>query len=116
MYLFFAYAELASFYVVGYDNHGRFPIRYSLVKKFFVYSFYTLLVFFVFIYVSMVWFSLVWAVLAAILNPSVFLPYSTAALTLITTITAKNIYYKRMLDNLTKNFDKIIVEKIGTAF
>ena len=81
-----------------------------------MYSFYTAIVIFVFLYVAMLWFALVWAVLAAILNPSVFLPYTTAALTLIATFTAKYVYYKTKFENLTKNFEKIVKEKVGALF
>jgi hypothetical protein len=38
--------------------------------------------------------ALVWAVLAAILNPSVNLPYAAAAVTLIGTIGAKYVKFK----------------------
>lgn len=47
---------------------------------------------FCFLYFSILWFALVWAVLACIFNPSVYLPYSAAALTLFATVTAKYKY------------------------
>jgi hypothetical protein len=61
----------------------------------------------------MLCFALVWAVLAAVLNPSVFLPYTTAALTLIGTVTSKYIFYKGQYDKFMKTFDKIVKEKFG---
>jgi len=36
----------------------------------------------------MLWFALVWGILAAIINPAVFLPYTAAAITLVTTISS----------------------------
>jgi hypothetical protein len=38
---------------------------------------------------SMMWFALTWAVLAAIFNPSIYLPYSAGSLTLMATLNAK---------------------------
>jgi hypothetical protein len=48
---------------------------------------------FIFFYLAMFCFALVWAVLAAVLNPSIFLPYSAAALVLIGTVTAKYLFF-----------------------
>ena len=105
VYLFFAYVELLSFYLTGLDNQGKFPVQYTWVKRFFMLSFYLSILVFLFLYLAMLVFALVWAVLAAILNPSVFLPYTTAALTLIATCTSKYVYFKTKLMNLRKNFD-----------
>ena len=113
VYLFFAFVELISFYLTGLDNQGKFPVRYSFVKKFFMYCFYALMGFFCFLYVAMLWFAFVWAVLAGVLNPSVFLPYTAAALTLIATITAKYAYFKAKFDDLYTNFEAVVKEKLG---
>ena len=78
-----------SFYLAGYDNNGKFNVKFTLMKKFFMYSFYLSLCFFLLLYFSMLWFALVWAILASIFNPSVYLPYSAAALTLVATVTSK---------------------------
>ena len=67
-------------------------------------SFYFTLGTFIFFYLAMLWFALVWAVLAAIINPSVFLPYTAAALTIVGTITSKYIYYKNKFENYVKSF------------
>jgi hypothetical protein len=88
-YLIFALVELVSFYLAGYDNNGKFNVKFTLMKKFFMYSFYLSLCFFLLLYFSMLWFALVWAILASIFNPSVYLPYSAAALTLVATVTSK---------------------------
>ncbi len=91
---------MLSFYLTGYDNNGKYPVKYSMSKRIIMISFYVTVGFFLFIYVAMLWFALVWALLAAILNPSVFLPYTAAALTLIATFTAKFVYYKTKFEGL----------------
>jgi hypothetical protein len=88
VYMIFALVELVSFYLAGYDNNGKFNVKFTLLKKFFMYSFYMSLCFFLLLYFSMLWFVLVWAILASIFNPSVYLPYSAAALTLAVTVTS----------------------------
>ena len=112
-YMIFALIELVSFYLTGYDNNGKFNVKFTLLKKFFTYSFYLSLAFFLLLYFSMLWFALVWAILASIFNPSVYLPYSAAALTLLATVTSKYQYILARLGNLSKELDSIIVEKIG---
>ena len=108
VYLVFAYIEVLSFYLTGYDNNGKFPVKYSSAKKYFMFAFYLTLGVFLFIYVAMAWFVIVWALLAAILNPSVFLPYTAAALALLGTISAKLIFYRTKFEDLTKNFTQLI--------
>jgi len=88
-YMVLAILELTSYYLTGYDNNGKFNVKFTLVKKFSMYSFYISICVFLFMYFSMLWFALVWAVLAAIFNPSVYLPYSAAAITFMATVTAK---------------------------
>ena len=97
----------------GYDNNGKFKVKYSLLKKFFTYSLYLSLIFFALLYFSMLCFVLVWAILASIFNPSVYLPYSAAALTLIGTVTSKYQQIEARFRNLTKELERIIMEKIG---
>jgi hypothetical protein len=80
--------------LTGYDNNGKFNVLYTVPKRFIMLSFYFALGFFLYLYISLLWFALVWAVLAAIFNPSVFLPYTAAALTLIGTFTAKYVSMK----------------------
>jgi hypothetical protein len=87
--MIFALLELVSYYLTGYDNHGKFTVRYTFMKRVLLLTFYFLLLFFLLAYFSMLWFALVWAVLASIFNPSVYLPYSAAALTLMATVTSK---------------------------
>ena len=89
VYMIFAYVELVSFYMTGYDNMGKFKVKFTRLKKLFTYSFYVSLAFFLLLYFSMLCFALVWATLAGIFNPSVYLPYSAAALTLVATVTSK---------------------------
>ena len=60
VYLLFAYVEVLSFYLTGYDNNGKFPVRYSLVKKVLMFAFYTTLGLFLFLYFAMLWFVRVW--------------------------------------------------------
>jgi len=79
-------------------------------------SFYVSIAFFLFIYIAMLWFVLVWAVLAAILNPSVFLPYTAAALTLIGTFAAKFVIYKSKFEELQKSLQKVVMDKLGETF
>jgi hypothetical protein len=112
-YLMFALVEVVSFYLTGYDNNGKFKVKYSLLKKFFTYSLYLSLIFFALLYFSMLCFVLVWAILASIFNPSVYLPYSAAALTLIGTVTSKYQQIEARFRNLTKELERIIMEKIG---
>ena len=100
VYLFFAYVEVLSFYLTGLDNNGKFSVHYTHIKKFFMYGYYLSVSVFLFLYIAMLWFALVWAVLASILNPSVFLPYTAAALTLVATITAKSVEYRKKYENL----------------
>jgi len=100
VYLFFAYIEVFSFYLTGYDNQGKFTVQYTKVKRFFMIAFYVAIGIFLFLYVAMLWFTLVWAILAAIFNPSVFLPYTAAALTLVGTITAKLVQAKDKLESV----------------
>ena len=116
VYLVFAYIEVLSFYLTGYENNGKFPVKYSILKKYFMYAFYSTLGIFLFLYIAMLWFVIVWALLAAILNPSVFLPYTAAALALIGTISARLIFYRVKYTDLINTFGKVIEEKIGGAF
>ena len=115
-YLIFAYVELLSFYLTGYDNQGKFPVEYTKAKRFFMVAFYISMGLFLFLYVAMLWFALVWAILAAILNPSIMLPYTAAALTLIATITAKFVFYKTKFENTVKSFEAVVEQKIGALF
>jgi hypothetical protein len=115
-YLFYAFVELISFYLTGYDNNGKFKVKFTMLKKFFIYSFYLSLGFFLLLYFSMLWFALVWAILASIFNPSVYLPYSAAALTLVATVTSKYQYIEARFRNLSKQLERVIMEKIGLNF
>lgn len=113
VYLLFAYIELLSFYLTGLENQGKYPVQYTLLKRILMITFYVSIGVFLFLYVAMLWFALVWAVLAAILNPSSFLPYTAAALTLIATCTAKFMSYKTQFENLQKQLEQIVMEKVG---
>ena len=114
--MIFALVELVSFYLTGYDNNGKFKVKFSMVKKFFRMSFHMYLCFFALIYFSMLCFALVWAILASIFNPSVYLPYTAAALTLVATVTSKYQYIEARYRNLNKELEKIIMEKFGLNF
>ena len=81
-----------------------------------MFGFYIAIGIFLFLYVAMLWFTLVWFILAAVLNPSVFLPYTAAALTLIATFTARYLFFQTKFDNTVKSFETIVKEKIGSAF
>lgn len=116
VYLVLAYVELLSFYLTGYDNQGKFPVTYTFLKRVLMFAFYFTVAFFLFIYTAMMFFILVWAVLAAILNPSVFLPYTAAALTLFATIGAKVVMFRLKFDGMINNFEGIVKEKLGNAF
>jgi hypothetical protein len=115
-YMIFAFVELFSFYLTGYDNNGKFKVKFTMLKKYFIYSFYLSLSFFLLLYFSMLWFALVWAILASIFNPSVYLPYSVAALTLVATVTSKYQYIEARYRNLSKQLERVIMEKIGLNF
>ena len=93
LYMIVAFIELISYYLTGLENNGRFPVEYTIPKKILTFIFKALIGIHALLYFTMVWFVLVWAVLAAIINPSRFLPYAAAALTFFTTITVKIIYY-----------------------
>ena len=108
--------EVLSFYLTGYDNNGKFPVRYSLVKKVLMFAFYTTLGLFLFLYFAMLWFVLVWVLLSAILNPSVFLPYTAAALALMATLSAKLIFYRKKYATVVTDFTCKIENTIGGAF
>jgi hypothetical protein len=64
----------------------------------------------------MLWFALVWAILASIFNPSVYLPYSAAALALVVTVTSKYQMIQSRLGALKKELERVIVEKMGQSF
>jgi hypothetical protein len=67
-------------------------------------GYYVLLGIFLFYYFAMGWFCLTWCILAAVLNPSRFLPYTAAALALIGVFTAKAAFYKLKYTNTLKTF------------
>ena len=94
VYLIFAFIELISFFMTGYDNNGKFPIQFTFIKKFTSMAYYILLGIFIFFYFAMVWFAFVWCLLSAILNPSKFLPYTAAGLALIATVATKYVMYR----------------------
>lgn len=115
-YLILAYTEVLSFYLTGYDNNGKFNVVYTLPKRFILISFLLSLCFFLYLYFAMLWFALVWAVLAAIFNPSVFLPYTAAALTLIGTFTAKYVGFEKKVSGMKKDIEIVIQEKLNSMF
>ena len=114
-YLVLAYIELFSFYFTGYDNNGKYPVAYSFVKKFFMYSFYIAAGFFLYLYVAMLFFALAWACLAAIINPASFLAITSAALTLIVTVLAKLRTARQRLKDLKANFEEKIKAHLAEA-
>lgn len=105
--------ELISFYFTGLLNLGKYPVMYTIDKKLFNYFFKLILAIFLFAYVMMLWFGLVWAVLAAIINPTSFLPYAAASITLFATVTSKIVYYRSEYNRVIKKFDKVIADKIS---
>jgi hypothetical protein len=107
-YLIFAYTEVLSYYLTGYDNNGKFPVKYSRAKQYFMYAFYSTLALYLFLYLAMVFFVIVWALLAAILNPSVFLPYTAAALALLGTFSAKLLHYKAKFESMKQELLQVI--------
>jgi hypothetical protein len=82
-------AELCSFYSTSPGNDGRFKIKFTQIKQWSQRLFYETLAVLLFMLFSMLWFALTWAVLAAIFNPSIYLPYSAGSLTLMVTLKAK---------------------------
>ena len=114
-YVVVAFCELISYYLTGFKNNGRFPIITSIPKKMLTTAFYFCIgVFFTF-YFAMFWFILVWVILAAVLNPSKYLPYATAALTLFTTIGLKIVSYKLKYKNIFKKFEVIVTNRLIQA-
>ena len=89
VYIVLAFLELVSYYIIGFDNIGRFRVKLGWDKKILNHTVFGLLFFFLFIFFAALWYTLVWAVLAAILNPNKFLPYAAGAVTLFTTMTMK---------------------------
>lgn len=75
-------------------------MKYTYLKRFVMLSFYVTIGFFMFLYCAMFFFVFVWALLSAILNPSIFLPYTTAALALIATIGAKYVISRKKYENM----------------
>jgi hypothetical protein len=61
-------------------------------------------------YFAYIWFAAVWCILGAVFNPSKFLPYTAAILSLLGVIAAKLLFYKMKYEILFKNFDSIISE------
>lgn len=108
IYLVFAYIEVFSFYMTGYDNQGKFPVTYTYLKRFVMISYYIFLGFFLYLFSAMFFFVCVWCLLSAVINPSVFLPYTTAALVILATVSSKILMYRNMKQNLTKNIEIII--------
>ena len=70
------------------------------------------LIIFFLLYYGMLWFILAWALMAAVLNPSTYLPYAAAAITFFATISAKILIYQVRYEQVYKNYDKIISEKL----
>lgn len=110
---FLALVELVSYYLTGLLNLGKYPVMYTFQKKLFNYLFKVVLAVFFFAYLSMLLFGSVWAVLAAIINPTRFLPYAAAAVTFFTTVTAKIVHYRSEYNKTIKNFDRVITDKIS---
>ena len=73
-----------------------------------MWSLYSSYAIFLFAYTAMLWFVFVWAILAAIINPSLYLPYTAAALTLVGTIIAKYVGIQTKYNNITKALHVII--------
>lgn len=73
-----------------------------------MYAFYSTLAVYLFLYLAMIFFVIVWALLSAILNPSVFLPYTAAALALLGTFSAKLLYYKTKFAGLQQEFMQVV--------
>ena len=112
VYLVFAFIELVSYYLTGFNNNGRFPISYTLPKKILMSCYLVCLIIFFVLYYGMIWFILVWALIAAILNPSTYLPYGVAAMTFFATISTKLLIYQLKYEQVYKKYDKIITKKL----
>ena len=99
--------------MTGYDNNGKFPIKYSCMKKFISIMFEILLSIFLFVYFAMGWFAFVWCLLSAVLNPSKFLPYSAAALAFIATLATKYVIYRARYIITMRQYQIKIAEQIA---
>jgi hypothetical protein len=88
-YILASLLELFSFYQTSPGNDGRFKIKYTVCKIWSQRFFYYTLGLLLYLLFCMMWFALTWAILAAIFNPSVYLPYSAGSLTLMATFQAK---------------------------
>jgi hypothetical protein len=94
--------------LIGFINNGRFPVVYNIPKKIIVYIFMFCLFVFAFLYFAMIWFVLVWCILAAILNPTKFLPYAAGSITLVSTVLLKYRSYKGKYENIKRKLGTII--------
>ncbi|TNV88225.1 hypothetical protein FGO68_gene14500 [Halteria grandinella] len=112
-YLVFAYAEVVAYYLTGYQNNGKFAIKYTMARKVIMYGFYIGIFIFLFLYLLMAFFAIQWGILGAIFNPTVLLPYSAAILTFVATVGAKFAYYKGKVENLQNELENIIKERLG---
>ncbi|TNV88226.1 hypothetical protein FGO68_gene17400 [Halteria grandinella] len=113
-YLVFAYAEVFSYYLTGYQNNGKFAIMYTPARSVIMYGFYVGIFIYLFLYLLMAFFAVQWGILGAIFNPTVLLPYSAAILTFVATVGAKFAYYKAKVENLQNELENVIKEKLGT--
>jgi hypothetical protein len=108
----FGFLEMMSFYFSGALDTGRYPVRQTKCKRRLVGIFWGLLFFLIAIYSAYLGLALVWALLAAILNPSKFLPYASASATLMTFVKTKISFAIEFIKGLTNMVGETVLKTI----
>ena len=81
--------ELISYYSTCFENFGRYEVKETRLKRIQRIIYWTFLFILFVAYVPYVIIVLSWCILGAILNPSKFLPYASAALAFVYYVYAK---------------------------
>lgn len=111
-YFLVAFTELISYYATGYDNNGKFLIKRSRLKKTLFTCFFATLGAFLVVYSIMILMIIVWAILGAVMNPSIFLPYAAAAGTLLAVVGTKMSSVEGFHKKIKIKVDNLIKDKI----
>jgi hypothetical protein len=107
-YCFVAFIELLSYYATGYDNNGKYLIKRSKLKKTLFTTFFACLGAFLVVYSIFLVLVMVWAILGAVMNPSIFLPYAAAAGTLLIFVKMKFSYVTSFHKKIMTKVDNIV--------
>jgi len=111
-YFLVAFIELISYYATGYDNNGKYLIKRSKMRVVLFVFFFGCLGIFLVVYSIVIVLVIVWAILGAVMNPSIFLPYAAAAGTLMAVVGAKLANVEGFHKKIKIKVDNLIKEKI----